>query len=569
MAVNAANIMVQVGADTTSLKRGLKDTGGDLKKFGSDASKNLRDVTANIAKMGVAAAAVAAGGLLAMTKSATAAGRELKIFTQISNTSAEEFQNLAKGAAQFGIDADKLADQLKDVNDKVGDFLTTGAGGMTDFFEQIAPKVGVTAQQFKNLSGAQALQLYVKTLEDANVSQTEMTFHLEALASDLTQLQPLLANNGALLKESAERTKQMGLALSDVDILQLEEGAKAFESLAQSSEATASVIGVRLSPFLVEAVTQFENLMMAGGDFGENVDEGIKKVIRSIGFMADMVQGLRVVFGGVKLVAQGFGAAVISTVEGAAFVIRSMIDTIIFDANLAISALNEIPGVDIGAIDYLSNSPMMDGLHALGDAARNNLSTTRAELNALALQELPSDKVEAFLTAVGEKSIETAEKVAAVKNVIASVSVGGDEDQAKKDDEELAIKLEKYENFMKMQLGITERYNGAIGKLTQAQWGDAASQTAGAMKSILGTISTNSRKAFEIKKAWAIGDTLISTYKGIAAGVELGWPMAIPAVAWAAATGLLNLTILKINRLAVQAVRRLLAAVRLVQLLIL
>jgi hypothetical protein len=36
---------------------------------------------------------------------------------------------------------------------------------MKDFFEQIAPKVNVTAAQFAKLSGPEALQLYVSSLE--------------------------------------------------------------------------------------------------------------------------------------------------------------------------------------------------------------------------------------------------------------------------------------------------------------------------------------------------------------------------------------------------------------------
>ena len=68
---------------------------------------------------------------------------------------------------------------------------------MADFFENIAPRVGVTADQFARLSGPEALQLYVSSLERAGVSQQEMTFYLEAMASDTTRLIPLLQNGGA------------------------------------------------------------------------------------------------------------------------------------------------------------------------------------------------------------------------------------------------------------------------------------------------------------------------------------------------------------------------------------
>lgn len=61
---------------------------------------------------------------------------------------------------------------------------------LRDFFEKVAPRVGVTADQFARLSGPEALQLYVDTLERAGLSQQEMTFYLEAMASDATRAFP-------------------------------------------------------------------------------------------------------------------------------------------------------------------------------------------------------------------------------------------------------------------------------------------------------------------------------------------------------------------------------------------
>ena len=81
-----------------------------------------------------------------------------------------------------------------------------------------------------------------------------------------------------------------------------------------------------------------------------------------------------------------------------------------------------------------------------------------------------------------------------------------------------------------------QAYDGIAGIIEQ-KWGKGAATTATAFKSILGTMATGSRKAFEISKAWALSDALVSTYQGIAAGVKLGYPAAIPAVAAAAATG--------------------------------
>lgn len=53
----------------------------------------------------------------------------------------------------------------------------------------------------------------------------------------------------------------------------------------------------------------------------------------------------------------------------------------------------------------------------------------------------------------------------------------------------------------------------------------------------LGALSEAVGRQTALGKTLAVAGALIDTYKGIAAGVKLGWPLAIPAVAYASATG--------------------------------
>ena len=139
--------------------------------------------------VGTAVAAAAGAAVVALGGISTAtinAATEIQNLSRMSNALPSEFQGWAAGARTVGIEQDKLADILKDMNDRVGDFISTGGGPMADFFEVIAPKVGVTADMFRKLSGPQALQLYVDSLQKANLNQQDMTFYMEAIASDLS-----------------------------------------------------------------------------------------------------------------------------------------------------------------------------------------------------------------------------------------------------------------------------------------------------------------------------------------------------------------------------------------------
>ncbi len=128
---------------------------------------------------------------------------ELEVFAFRANTTTQEFQKMAVGAAAFGVEGDKLSDMMKDFNEKLGELTAIGAGGGVDFFEKIAMKTEGSSEAAKKLildmqklSGPEALQMYVDKLEEAGVTQQQMSFYLESMASDMTDLYPLLANGG-------------------------------------------------------------------------------------------------------------------------------------------------------------------------------------------------------------------------------------------------------------------------------------------------------------------------------------------------------------------------------------
>lgn len=194
---------------------------GPLDKAARESQKRMADIkkSAEVAGVAIGAMTVAtAAGLAALTVNTVRTANEITRLSAVSGASAEEFQRYAAGAKAVGIEQDKLADIFKDTNDKVGDFLQTGGGALADFFENVGPKVGVTADQFRELSGPQALGLYVSSLEKAGASQQDMTFYLEAIASDATALLPLLKNNAEGFKLLGDEAARAGAILDDKTI---------------------------------------------------------------------------------------------------------------------------------------------------------------------------------------------------------------------------------------------------------------------------------------------------------------------------------------------------------------
>jgi hypothetical protein len=219
--------------------------------------QGMDDLAASAVKMGQtigAAIAVVQGAVLALVVDYGRNAREIANLSMVANEGFESFQRYAAGARTVGVEQDKLADILKDVNDKVGDFLQTGAGPLADFFEQIGPKVGITADMFKDLSGKEALQLYVDGLERANLSQAEMTFYMEAIASDATLLLPLLRNNGRGFEEMGREAKEAGSIISESGAQSAQALNKSFAQLGMWIRGIKNDIAVELVPAVTEMV---------------------------------------------------------------------------------------------------------------------------------------------------------------------------------------------------------------------------------------------------------------------------------------------------------------------------
>ncbi|HFD2187663.1 TPA: transglycosylase SLT domain-containing protein [Acinetobacter baumannii] len=185
----------------------------------------------NIAALAVSALSGAVAGLsvaqlVNFSDQVIQTGNDIQKFSKLANASVREFQYYAKGAETAGISMESFADKMKDMQDRIGDFQQTGGGPLADFFENIAPRVGVTIQQFQKLSGPEALQLFYNSLEKAGASTNDMKFYMEAIISDSSLLIPLLEKGGKGFKEWGDAAEKAGAIMTDELAANLSEAKK-------------------------------------------------------------------------------------------------------------------------------------------------------------------------------------------------------------------------------------------------------------------------------------------------------------------------------------------------------
>lgn len=256
--------------------------GSDFRRMTGEVGRVARNTAVGIGAVGAAVVGIARG--------TAEAAREVEQMAAVANANTTEFQRMAIAAGSVGIEQEKLGDILKDVNDRVGDFLETGGGPMADFFENIGPKVGVTVEHFKELSGPEALQLYVSSLEKAGVSQQQMTFYMEAMASDATALVPLLKNNGAELKRLGDNGEKTGRVLDRVTIKAASKFRATLAELKGGLTGVRNTLGKEFMPVVGDVMSRFNGYLRENQDevrrFAIAAGDKLEKVVPIIGEVA-------------------------------------------------------------------------------------------------------------------------------------------------------------------------------------------------------------------------------------------------------------------------------------------
>lgn len=346
----------------------------EAEKQTKNSFENMR-ARANVYGMAIAgiagSAAMALGSLAASTANQAA---ELEIFANRANTTTQEFQKMAVGASALGIEGDKLSDMMKDFNEKMGELTAVGSGGGKDFFDKLSGDMKGGAKEAKSLilemqklSGPEALQMYVDKLEDAGVSQQEMSFYLESMASDMTDLYPLLANGGEGMKLYGDMAERAGLIMTD----QTKEAALALKDQMFMLDLQFQGAKNQLATAVIPAFVDVADAFLGGSEQGlqlTSVAEGVGIAIRSIGKVAIGATASIQMFGkGLG----GLAAAGSALVSGDFQLAKSILAEM--RADISTTALDAAAKMD--AIDNRVGSSKSSQLRGIREIQQRNAST--------------------------------------------------------------------------------------------------------------------------------------------------------------------------------------------------
>ena len=523
------------------LNRGTDRVAAGFVSFGGAADRlgrRMLPVSGGIAAM--------AGAMGLLVNSTVQAAQEVRLLAQLSNSSTDEFQRMAAAASSVGIEQDQLGDILKDVNDRVGDFLTTGGGPMADFFERIAPQVGVTADMFRDLSGPDALQLYVDSLQAAGVSQSEMTFFLEAMASDLTRLAPLLANGGIEMARLGDEAAAAGAIMDGSTIDAAAALAANVRTLQQNVTGAGRELSAAMIPVLNELVTAINTHVVPAM---QNIVGGIGNAIEWFGQLPGPVQEAA----GVIALALGTGGPILLAVGALATAIGGLIAAtgpigLMIAIAATLGAAWAVWGDDIIAIVGRVRDFFGEAFTTAREAV-TGFATAAQEGVANAMQAI-QERIEALMEWFAELPARFAEFG---RNIIQGLLNGINEVW-----ESLQARIvelgEMLPQWLRDMMGIASpsrvmhvigsqigeglangiAQTAALSQRAMAATSENIQMTAGqAAQSVLGSMA----QMFQGSKPIAMAQALINTWQGITEALKLPFPANLAAAAQVAAQG--------------------------------
>lgn len=579
------DIAVRVGADITDLRKGMSQGADSVNSFSASATAGLSKAGKSLVALAAAAAASAIAIGKLYSSGAQAIDAQSKLAQAVGGTIGG-LRALEQAADDAGVSSEELNANLVKMNQRLGD-ASHGTGAAYDALQRL----GLSAKALSGMDIDQRMIVIADRVKMLGLNSAQTADVMKDLGVKNENLANMMRSGGDAIREQSEQIKALGLNISAIDAAKVEEAQKSLHIFGDVLQHVQDKIAIAAAPYVTALANGFEDAAIESGGFEKQIDTVIKTVLKFIGFLGDALRGIQLAFQGLKVIGWGFGAAVISVLEMVGTAVSHLIDDLIIKKiNSVIGAFNLLTGSSVNLIDTMTDSDFMKGLHDAGDYMRTGLGGSVDELFVLLNKELPSTAVEEWMKKANDAAAKTAASVVSMRpknSEGTSVDTGDAEKQAQykkemeawneKNKNELEAVKQRYvteeqlmQEYHDTMLVIGDTYdakkfesesqwrsiheqaeaehlkrmedlhrnsNGAISAMIQSHWGANAASTADSFRSILGTLATHSKRAFEISKAWALGDALISTYQGIAKGVALGFPAAIPAIAAASATG--------------------------------
>ena len=261
---------------TRAAADGSRELGEDVEESGERVGgfrKRLQALSPTLGKIGsglkVASLAVAgflaAAGASAVTlsifsRSQAAIADELTNTGQVLDVNREKLQLWRIAGDRVGLSGEKITDIFKSMTERLGEFSASGTGEAADVLDSL----NLDIRDLIKLQPDEQLLAIANAIGEIDSKSVQVAF-LEKLASDASQLQPLLEDNAAGLKAIFEEAQKDGAIYTDAELDKLNKANDVYDAIDLKLKGLTTRIGANLAPAVGDATEKLLNLFNSSG----------------------------------------------------------------------------------------------------------------------------------------------------------------------------------------------------------------------------------------------------------------------------------------------------------------
>lgn len=409
-------LTVALGLDNSKLNKGA----GEASKALGGVEKSASNLMRRLAMLAAASAGPAA--MIALVRSGLSAiDTTNKLATAIGGAY-DEVRALQIVASDSGVDG--LEGSLNRLNRRLGAVEMNGGPAVATL-----QRLNLTAEQLGAMNAADRVAAIADAIQQTGMSSQEAARHLQQLGFEQANAVEMFMGGGDAIRAARQEVEDFGLSVSQVDAAQIERANDAMSRIGRTIESVRNSLTIAFAPILAEVAERFNDVARANNGFGDAAARAVEIGIRGFARVGDVIQGLRVVVKGVEAVFWGLNSVSATIIQSMMNSFAAFFDGVIGGVNSTIDALNMLPRVEIARVDTFSQSRFMEGLRESTTEAQEKARAVAQELHDMAMQPLPSDRVEEFLEAVRQRSLEAAQAVVEARAEMAGRGGDGSEEE--------------------------------------------------------------------------------------------------------------------------------------------
>lgn len=350
------------GKDAKIELENLADASEEVDKKTRKASKGVKVLDDAVDKSkstlkGWASAAVAAAAAaptivaLSLAKNAMKGAAEVRKLTQELDVNAEAITQWQ--FATNGIDVD-IAQVFQDINERSGEAAREGTGELVGALKT----VGLSLEDIIDLPADQKLLKIGEALDKMGADHETRTSVLEDISSDASRLIPLLENGAEKFKEMAQKSDDLGVTLTQLDVEKLHIANQQFSLMGHHVDGVGNQLAIGLAPAFYAVMSQINDVALANGGWGDVANDVVEAIVDGAAWTLDKFHQIGQGYKVLKVLATEFAADAVQIALKAMRVLPKVPKSMIDDMENTLFSLEETAArtkVQIigGELDYL------------------------------------------------------------------------------------------------------------------------------------------------------------------------------------------------------------------------